>query len=310
MILRPRPRPWQLLFIMRGSVIPAIASRVIGVGVVSVLADFVARAHPEWFAQVSVAPFTLLGLVLSIFLSFRNNACYDRWWEARRQWGQLIVEARGFARSVQALLPGDAHAALRDGLLRATIGFVHALNARLRDEDAAKALAPWLPPDLAPGLAARITGRVNVPDGVLHWLNAELAAAQRAGAFDVNLYPSLARPLEAFGSIQASCERIHSTPLPFPYTLLLHRTAHLFCILLPFGVASVLGWATPLLSMLMAYAFFGLDVLGDEMEEPFGREENDLPLDALTRTVEIELLDALGVKPLPPSLLPERYVLT
>ena len=73
----------------------------------------------------------------------------------------------------------------------------------------------------------------------------------------------------------------------------------MFCVLLPFGLASSLGWGTPVLSAVLAYAFFGLDQLGEEMEDPFGLEPNDLPLDALVRTIEIDQLDALGERPLP-----------
>ena len=304
MIIRPRPTTWQLLFILRGSIVPAIATRVIGIGVLAVAVAAVAQAYPLWFAKVSVAPFTLMGLVLSIFLSFRNNACYDRWWEGRKQWGQLIVETRSFARQVNALLADDAPR--RERLLRGAIGFTHALNARLRGGDVAAALRPWLPADIH----ARIAQHASPTDQTLHYLNAELAAALREARLDHFLYPSLAAPLDAMAGIQAACERILATPLPFAYTLLLHRTALLFCVLLPFGLANSLGWATPVLSMLLAYAFFGLDVLGDEMEEPFGLQANDLPLDALTRSIEIELLGSLGHAPLPAPLQPQRYVLT
>lgn len=80
-------------------------------------------------------------------------------------------------------------------------------------------------------------------------------------------------------------------------------------MLLPFGLAGALGWATPVVSMLLAYAFFGLDQLGEELEEPFGLEPNDLPLDAMVRTLEIDVLDALGEHPLPEPLQPQGYLL-
>ena len=110
-------------------------------------------------------------------------------------------------------------------------------------------------------------------------------------------------------ALQAGCERILTTPLPFAYTLLLHRCAWMFCVLLPFGLASSLGWGTPVLSAVLAYAFFGLDQLGEEMEEPFGLEPNDLPLDAMVRTIEIDQLAATGQQPLPEPLLPRDYLL-
>lgn len=304
MIVRPRPKSWQLLFILKGSIVPAVASRVLGIGVLAVAVSAVSQAYPAVFSRISATPFTLLGIVLSIFLSFRNSACHERWWEGRKQWGQLILETRAFARQVQSLLPDAPQ--LQDFLLRGTIGFTHGLNARLRRGDAAAAMQPWLVPEAVATLARW----PNPVDGALQALNARLGEEVHAGRLDAFLYPTLLAPLNGLGQVQAACERIAFTPLPFAYTLLLHRTALLFCVLLPFGLAGTLGWATPLLSMVLAYAFFGLDVLGEQMEDPFGTEPNDLPLDAITRTVEIELLARLGVQPLPEPLQPRHYQLT
>ncbi len=136
-----------------------------------------------------------------------------------------------------------------------------------------------------------------------------LGQALRAGRIDSIRYGLIEARPTAMTGIQAACERIAATPLPFAYTLLLHRGAWIFCVMLPFGLAGTLGWATPLVSAVLAYAFFGLDHLGDELEEPFGLAPNDLPLDALVRGIEIDLRDALGERPLPEPLQPRDYVL-
>ena len=304
MIIRSRPHGWQLLYILRGSIVPAIAPKVLAILVLSIaVAAVVEMAPPIGIERVSVTPFTLLGLVLSIFLSFRNSACYDRWWEGRKLWGQLVFESRSLARQVQVLLADDAPRRQRIGYL--TTAFAHALAARLRARDVALAAVPWLDEEQRGQLAQR----GNVPDALLAMIAAELAQARRAGTLDSILYVQLEERLHAMSSIQAGCERILTTPLPFAYTLLLHRCAWMFCVLLPFGLASSLGWATPVVSAVLAYAFFGLDQLGEEMEEPFGLESNDLPLDAMVRTIEIDLLDSLGVQPLPEPLQPRHYLL-
>ncbi|MCL7714638.1 bestrophin family protein [Stenotrophomonas mori] len=303
MIIRPRPRGWQLLYILRGSIVPAIAPRVLAIGLLAVAVALFAKLHAPFAADgLAVAPFTLLGLVLSIFLSFRNNACHERWWEGRKQWGQLLIEARSLARQAGALLPEDPR--LRRRVSWLLIGFAHALAARLRGRDEAAAAAPWLAPD-----QAHVLQRRNVPDALLAQAADELAGPLRAGALDPYLYGCFDARLHALSSVQAACERIAGTPLPFAYTLLLHRCAWLFCVLLPFGLAGALGWATPVVSMVLAYAFFGLDQLGEELEEPFGLESNDLPLDALVRTLEIDVRDALGDHPLPAPLQPQDYLL-
>ena len=136
-----------------------------------------------------------------------------------------------------------------------------------------------------------------------------LIAARREGLLDSITYMGLAAHLDQLTAIQGACERIRHTALPFAYTLLLHRTAHLFCALLPFGVVHTLGYATPLLTALVAYTFFGLDALGDELEEPFGTAQNDLPLDAMTRNIEIDLAEYRGLEVRPEPLRPVNFVL-
>ncbi|TMN18752.1 bestrophin family protein [Pseudoxanthomonas sp. X-1] len=231
MILRPRPTTWQLLYLTRGSILPLVAPRLLFVGAVACLASWFAQRHPPAFAQITVAPFTLIGIALSLFLGFRNSACHERWWEGRKQWGALLVHTRALARQTDALLAQAPE--LRIELLRAAIGFTHALNARLRGGQVSAAAAPWLPAEPAAAIAAA----PNPTDAVLGWMSRRLGQALHDQQVHPLLYPSLAAPVAGLGEVQAACERIHGTPLPFAYTLLLHRTALLFCTLLPFGLA-------------------------------------------------------------------------
>lgn len=305
MVVRSRPGLFAILFTLRGSILPQVAPKVVGITLVAVAVVAAERRWPEAFPiTAGIGPFTLIGLALSIFLSFRNGACYDRWWEARRAWGSLVVETRGIARLLAALLPGPDHAALRRRNLRRLLAFAHALHAAVRGGDEAAA-APWLEPAEAGALA----GHPSPADAVLGGLAADLAQAYRTGALTDVLFGVMEHRIAAVAQVQVVCERILNTPLPFAYTLLLYRTAWLYCLLLPFGLAGSLGWATPVASALVAYTFFGLDALGDELEEPFGTDANDLPLDALLRTLDGIVLDALG-EPAPPPLEPERYLLS
>jgi putative membrane protein len=256
---------------------------------------------PAQFHDVPPTPFTLLGIALSIFLGFRNNACYDRWWEARRQWGQLIAEARAAIRDGIALLPDD------DAIGRLghrIIAFAHALRDQLRDTPG-RGVERWAPTeDWARTAAAR-----SRPDAILLAQTAELSTLLRAGALSDIGWQTLSERMWAMTTIQTACERLRSTPTPFTYSLLLHRTAWLFCLLLPFALVASLGLATPIATAVMAYAFFGLDALGDELEQPFARSPNGLPLDAMVRAIEIATLEALGKTDLPPALQPRDFVL-
>ncbi|TGD98609.1 bestrophin family protein [Methylobacterium nonmethylotrophicum] len=304
MIVRPRPGALAILFGLRGSILPRVAPQVIGLTAVACL---VVATEQGWAHAIplnaGIGPFTLIGLALSIFLSFRNNACYDRWWEARKVWGALIVEARGLARLLGALLPEDE--ARRRRCLNRLAGFAHALHAQLRGRDGTAAAAPFLTEAERGALPAA----ASPADAALSGLAADLGAALRTGALSDVSFGLVEQKLAGLSQVQAACERIQGTPLPFAYTLLLYRTAWLYCLLLPFGLAASLGWGTPVATALVAYTFFGLDALGDELEEPFGAAPNDLPLDALLRVVDGVVQAALG-EPVPPPLEPEKFLLT
>ena len=280
-----------------------IAPRVLLVTVVSGLVVTVHQRWPGRIPEMGPSAFTLLGLALSIFLGFRNNACYERWWDGRRYWGQLIAEARGLAREFATLLPDDP--ALVRRCSRRIVAFAHALRCQLRGvtDEGARGF-------LDAGEWARAATARSGPDAIMRATADELAGLMRRGALSDQRYQVLSARMQAMTDIQTACERLRSTPTPFTYTLLLHRTAWMFCLLLPFGMVSTLGVATPVLTAILAYAFFGLDALGEELEEPFGVSQNALPLDALTRAIEIAVGEALGDAGLPAAAAPVRFVLS
>ncbi|WP_342649448.1 bestrophin family protein [Pseudomonas sp. REB1044] len=288
----------RMLFTLRGSVVKRIAVRCLMVTLLAALIVLVERHYPAFFYPVSATPFTLLGLSLSIFMSFRNTACYDRWWEGRKAWGRMIIEVRSFVRE-SAVIDDPTQ---RARLLRSLCAFAHGLNARLRNEDDLHAATPWLPKD------ADISAH-NVCDGILRDLGERCSRLASEGRISEFRYMTLEQRLVGLSEVQATCERIKGTPLPFPYTLLLHRTIYIFCLLLPFALAEPLGWLAPLFTTIVSYTFLGLDAIGNELEDPFGRDENDLPTDSLVRLLERDVLSALG-EPMPPLLEPVEHVLS
>ncbi len=298
MIIRPKAGFRDILLAVRGSTARRVA---LPCGLMTLLACgavYWAQCLPEALSRLGIAPFTLIGIAISLFLGFRNSACYARWWEGRQQWGLLIVEVRSFMRET-ATLPFEQRARM----LSCLCGFVHALRSRLRGADEIAAAQPWL--DGRTGLQ----NAPNVTDAVLRLVGEDCAILAEQHVISEWRYTVLEARLQGLSGAQAACERIRNTPLPFAYTLLIHRTTYLFCCLLPFGLAAQLSWATPPLVAIVSYTFFGLDALGDELEDPFGQEENDLPLDALTRMVEREILAALGSTELPEPLSAVDFVL-
>ena len=297
MIVRPRPGLRATLFATRGSIVRRIAGRAILFMALACGVVVWAQFYQDPFSNIGTAPFTLVGLSISIFMSFRNSACYDRWWEGRKQWGQLIFEVRSFARETSTLKERQARA----DMLRGLCGFAHTLAARLRDKDEGVAASPWLRE------AGNLLQSPNIADAILVHIGATCSALAERGAISEWRYGILESRLSGLSGAQAACERIKNTPVPFAYTLLIHRTVYVFCCLLPFGLVGQLGWMTPFLVTVLSYAFLGLDALAAELEEPFGRTENGLPLDALVRIVEREVLAALGAQMLPAALEPDNF---
>lgn len=290
MIVRPRPTPLQLLFILRGSIVPRIAPQIIGFAIYGAAVVLLTRALGIDFGGYGLAPFTLLGVTLSIYLGFRNNAAYDRWWEARKLWGQLVFDIRNLARSATTLIPEQT--GQTRPLLMGALAFCHFLRGQLRNVDVKSEAGQFLGQEIE-----SILVHANRGDATIRRMGQRLATLKHGGHIDAMDYRILDERLSTLVALQAGCERIASTPLPFAYALLLLRSAYIFCLLLPFGMASTLGWLTPLLSAVVAYSFFGLDALSEELEEPFGTEANDLPLDRMCRICEISVFEALGEKP-------------
>jgi putative membrane protein len=311
MIVRDRPSALRLFLILRGSILPSIWQSLAVTTLLALAVTIGDRTLGGIKPTLSTIPFTLMGLPLAIFLGFRNNAAYDRYWEGRKQWGELVLRSRTLARQCLSLLdPALPFAAAasdpRARMIRRAIAYAHALRHRLRSSEPGPDVAAWLAPDEW----ERVRTLPNLPHALMLDMGADLALCLRERRIDAMLAPTLDATLSAMTGVAAACERIRGTPIPFSYTLLLHRTAYLYCLLLPFGLVDTIGYLTPLVTAIVAYTFFGLDALGDELEEPFGHSDNDLPLEALCRTIEIDLRTALGERDLPPSLLPVNYRLS
>jgi putative membrane protein len=301
MIIRPRPSVWRLFFILKGSVLPRIWPHMLGVALIALTVVAAERAGWLNVTPVAALPFTLIGIALSIFLGFRNTASYDRWWEARKILGQVVIDARSLARQAIAYLPeADAQ---RFG--REVIAFSYALKHYLRDTDPRADLARFIGAD-----SAAVAGARNPPNVLLDGLGVRVAAHVQAGAVTDRIAQMMEERVVSLSGDLAACERIKGTPLPFAYTLLLHRTAYVFCWLLPFGLAAQMGLWTPVLAAIVSYTFFGLDALGDELEQPFSAEQNGLPLDSIAQTIEISIRESLGETDLPAPLQPVDHRLT
>ncbi len=293
MIVRDKPDVWDLLTALSGSIVPRILPPVLLL--TAVAAGVVALDH--WLdlpLRLDGAAFTVFGIGLSLFLGFRNNAAYDRWWEARKLWGGLLADLRSLAREVEVFV---ADAATRQEILRAALVFLHAHRINLRR------LSPGVPGQ------EKVADAAHPPCAALDRVNARVAAAHRDGRLDGFGARTLTGRLGNIAAQQAGCERIANSPLPFVYSLLIYRTTYLYCLLLPLALVGPAGWMTPVFVAVVAYMFLGLAEVTEELSHPFATSQNGIALDALCRAAEISLAPHLDEEP-PPSLAPVKHYLS
>lgn len=280
-----------MLFVWRGSVLRDIAPQLLWTTAFAVLVTVLHGRLFQWKVPLNFVPFSLIGLTLAIFLGFRNGTSYARFWEARTLWGALLNETRSLVRQVLTLAdagtPAQAHAAVPTHRL---IAFVHALRHQLRGTDPAADLARLLSPEDC----ARLRPARFKPAMLLLMVGEWLRERRLQGQLDPMLAQAMEVPLGRLTEALGGCERIAGTPIPFTYSVIIHRTIYLYCVLLPFGLVDAIGAMTPVVVAFIAYTFFALEALGAEIEEPFGTQPNDLALDAMSRTIEATLREMIG----------------
>lgn len=303
MIVRPRPHWFPMLFVVRGSVLPHIAPQLIFTTAIAILVTAWHGVVYEWKVTLTFVPFSLIGLTLAIFLGFRNNTSYARYWEARVLWGTLMIEARNLSRQAMTLVD-DARQA--PPFVRLLIAFTHALRHQLRGTDPKADFARLL----TPAECERLSSAQFKPAVLLLMASEWMAARRREGTLSQTMALAMEAPLCKIGEALAGCERIANTPIPFTYAVIIHRTIYLYCLLLPFALVDSIGPMTPIIVAFISYTFFALEALGAEIEDPFGREPNDLALDALSINVEATLRETMGERDLPSPPAPVGYVQT
>jgi putative membrane protein len=298
----------RLLFQVKGSSLEETWPRITTTTLVAILVTVVELNYGLGQYTLTTTPFTLVGVALGIFLGFRNNASYDRFWEARKLWGSLVNTSRSLARQAYSLLAANDSeelAEFRRVFVKRVIAFVHAFRHHLRNTDPLDDIARFLPSsDLD-----QVRSAAHRPIIILQQLGLDLAQARdKKWLHELNM-PAMDAQLVELSNILGACERIKNTPIPFTYTVLIHRLVAFYCLFLPFGLVDTVGPLTPLVVFLISHAFFGLDAIGDEIEEPFGTLPNNLPLLTISRNIEINLLELIGDRPLPEPIAPRNGVL-
>ena len=342
MILHHKPKSWlKMLVSFQGTALQRIWKRLVATTFLSAIITYVDLGQGgRWtfHEDLTVLPFSLVGVALGIFLGFRNNTSYDRFWEGRKLWGRMVNTSRSLTRQILTMIgpiQKEWDGRLTDGMrshyygelptakqredepdvdelldfhkemVHRVAAYVHAFRMHLRDEDPLDSLRRLLPDAEVDQLA----DESNRPNAILQTLGDRMREAWLRGWIHSQHFVVLEGSLTEMTNIQGGCERIKSTPIPFSYTALIHKIVALYCYGLPFGIVNETEWFTPVVVTIIAYAFFGLDAVGDEIEDPFGKDPNDLPLTTLSTMIEVNVRQRIGDTDLPALLKPVDNVL-
>ena len=272
-----------MLFVLQGSYFKRLIVPQVLLFIFSFLIYFYQTHIATEPVPLNPSVFAILGISLAIFHGFCNNAAYDRFWEGRKLWGTLVWLSRNIARQVLTL--PNVSMAEKQAFIRHQIAFVHSLRQQLRSEDNTANLQRLLTVEEQQA----VVGQNFIALRLTQIMGQMLANWQAEQKIDVWQWQSLDNTLGEIAHIQAGCERINNTPIPYAYFVLLHRTVYLYCFMLPFGLGNTIGWVTPFVVSFVGYTFMALNEIVDEISEPFGTGENELPLGMMCDTIETQL---------------------
>ncbi|GAB3895031.1 bestrophin family protein [Spirosoma agri] len=222
---------------------------------------------------------TLLSFVISMLLVFRTNTAYDRWWEGRKLWGSLVNNSRNLALKLDQLLDTDQVETRQ--FFRAMIpNFAFALKNHLRQHP--------IEPEFADSASFRIDNlhlSEHVPQQIALAIFGKLHDLQRRGILLPEHLLILNPEIQSLMDVCGACERIKNTPIPFSYSSFIKKFIFTYCLTLPLGYVSTLHYLVVPLVVFVFYVLASLEVIAEEIENPFGTDDNDLPLDTICKTI-------------------------
>lgn len=262
----------------------------------------------EWtWIKLPATPLAVVGGAIGIFVGFRTNSAYARWWEGRKLWGRMINTSRHFSSQVVTYVPAEDPS--RDAMVRRQIAYVHSLRSLLRAGKArpqSKQGSPNHPledPDVLEYLTeqekTQLVGESNITHALLHAHLEQVHALFKAGVIDGLQLQSFDETVRHLLDIQGGCERINKTPMPRGYAYIAEQLIMAFSLLFPAVIVADLGWVTVPINILVCLAFGLINETGRVLEDPFTEFWNGLPLSAISRTIERDLLHRLGAEDVP-----------
>jgi len=226
---------------------------------------------------------TLLGFVISFLLVFRTNTAYERWWEGRKLWGSLVNNSRNLAMKLAVIIP-EEHPD-RDFFRLAIPAYAEVLKDHLGSESTRIALFDNLPE----AVQARLDRRKHLPNQVAALLYRHIGHLHQEGVLNAEQLLSINSELQSFTDICGACERIKNTPIPYSYSSFIKKFVFFYVLTLPFGFVFDLGYLVIPIVVFVFYVLASLEIIAEEIEEPFGGEENDLPLGKIVHNLKTHI---------------------
>lgn len=226
---------------------------------------------------------TLLGFVISFLLVFRTNTAYERWWEGRKLWGALVNNSRNLAMKLAAILPHDDHN--RAFFRQAIPMYAQALKNHLKSEETRIELFD----DLPTAVQHKIDLSKHIPNQVAALMIRQLQQLLENKTITGEQLLYLNAEIQSFTDICGACERIKNTPIPYSYSVFIKKFIQFYVATLPFGFVFSLGYLVVPIVGFIFYVLASLELIAEEIEEPFGADENDLPLEKMARGIQVHI---------------------
>ena len=271
----------------QGSVSPKVMNKVISIIIYTSLVSYLCYLVPS--AVLPVGPFEYGGLIMGLILVFRVNAGYDRWWEARKLWGNVVNHTR----NLTIILVNYTHQETQDWILKITnmiAALPYLMKDNLRDETNFQYLCHLINIDNIQKLNESKHRPMILASVIAH----ELQIARNNYGLDSFAFLRAQEQIERIVDAQGACERILRTPMPFVMAVKSRRFILFFLLMLPFALANVSSFLSPLIAGIVSYAIFSLDQIGIELQNPFSETNlSHLPLDTICETIEKNIKEIL-----------------
>jgi ion channel-forming bestrophin family protein len=230
---------------------------------------------------------SLLGFVISLLLVFRTNTAYERWWEGRKLFGDLVNNSRNLMMKYNAFIP-ESHKALKNNFRIHISNYAFAVKEHLRGGFIQEQLEEH--PELR---LSELKEFSHVPNRIASQLYIDSEKLVSEKIISEEKLIIINDELRSFTNMVGACERIKKTPIPYSYSSFIKRMIFLYVITLPLGLIHDLKWATIPIVLFVFYAFASLELIAEEIEDPFGHEQNDLPTDEIAGTIKKNLVEII-----------------